>query len=205
MVVFGLCGGSGSGKSTVAAILSDVGGAVLDADRIYHELVDAPSPCVSALVAAFGEQILRADGGLDRRALSRIVFFGDGSEERRAKLNRITHSFVKQEIRLRIAALEQGGASFAVIDAPLLYESGLDADCDAVIGVLASDRVRIARMTQRDGITEQEAQRRIAVQLSNGELCARADVCIENDADAETLRTAVLALFRQLQQAYFMK
>ena len=200
MTVLGICGGSGSGKSTVADMLADFGVCVLDADRIYHELVDAPSPCVDALVDAFGTQILSQDGALDRRALSRIVFFGDGAGQRLRRLNAITHAFVKERIRQRIAALARQGERFALIDAPLLFESGLHTDCAAVIGVIAEDAVRIERMVRRDGISQEEAERRIRAQLSNDELRRRCDFCVQNDADVQTLGNAVRALWEHINK-----
>lgn len=204
MRVFGICGGSGSGKSTVSLILSRFGAYVLDADRIYHELVDAPSPCVSALADAFGTQILLSDGSLDRRALSRIVFFGEDAAHRLRRLNEIAHAFVKDEIRRRIGALDDTEGRFVIIDAPLLFESGLDRDCDAVIGVVADDDVRIERMTRRDAISVEEAKGRMKSQLSNTELYRLCDFCIENNGDVETLTERVAGLYEQLKQVYFM-
>ncbi len=204
MRIFGICGGSGSGKSTVARMLSRFGACVLDADRIYHGLVDVPSPCVSALADAFGTQILADDGSLDRRALSRIVFFGEQAPHKLRRLNEITHAFVKQEIRRRIGALDDSEGRFVIIDAPLLFESGLDKDCDAVIGVVADDDVRIERMTRRDSISVEEAKRRMQSQLSNTELHRLCDFCIENNGDTESLTECVTTLYEQLKQVYFM-
>ena len=204
VTVLGICGGSGSGKSTVASMLANYGACVLDADRVYHELVDAPSACVRALAEEFGEGIVAADGSLDRRALSRIVFFGDGAPQRLERLNAISHAYVKDAIHSRMADLAAEGVGCVVIDAPLLFESHLDADCDAVIAVIADDAVRVERMVRRDAITEEEAWRRIRAQLSNDELCRRCRFTVRNDGDTHALADALQALWEQLKQAYFM-
>ncbi len=183
MKIIGICGGSGSGKSTVSACFKKLGGAVFDADAIYHELVDHPSPCVTALAEAFGEGIL-TEGRLNRDALREIVF---SNEEKLRELNRISHSFVMEEIRRRMAAEMEKGTPFAVLDAPLLWEAGADEDCDLVVAVIADEEKRVERIMKRDGITEEAARRRISNQICDDELKIRCDAVLYNNGGMDEL------------------
>lgn len=184
MKIIGICGGSGSGKSTVSAYLSSFGGLYLDADSIYHELIGQPSPCVSALAEAFGTEIL--EGDIVNRAKLRSLVFND--DEKRRLLNSISHRFVIEEIEKRISNAETQGYPFAVIDAPLLFESGLDDRCDLTVAVLADRNTRIARIVSRDGISKEDAAIRIEKQLSDDQLKERCDAIIHNDGDLNELK-----------------
>ncbi len=189
MLTIGLCGGSGTGKNTVADAFLAAGIPVIDADAVYHEMVDRPSPLTAALAARFGDGILRPDGALDRVALRRIVF-GDKDEAKAAKadLDRLTHGEVLRVLRERLAAIAEGGALMAVVNAPLLLESGFDRECDFVVAVLAERRLRLRRLAARDGLTEEEAAARIGAQLGDDILSRRADaVLINNGTVAELL------------------
>ena len=183
MRVIGVCGGSGSGKSTVSACFSMLGGLVLDADAIYHELIDAPSPCVDAIVDAFGREVL-ADGKIDRSKLRSIVF---RDKEALRRLNMISHAFVGNEIDRRLKAAKSKGEAFCVIDAPLLLEAGMDAICDFVVAVVAPVETRIERIVSRDSISPEAARERISQQLPDEELYLRCDSVIRNDGDIDDL------------------
>ena len=197
MKVIGLCGGSGSGKGTVASCFLKRGIPSLDTDAIYHRLTDSPSPCLDELIGLFGKSILGKNGGLDRKALAEIVFASGGGKARRA-LNEITHRYVLQECRKEIAALRKKELPAVLIDAPLLFESGFDRECDLVIAVLADTKTRVLRVVARDGITEAEAKRRIAAQMPDEELAARADYLIRNDGSADELDREVASLIRKI-------
>ena len=164
MKIIGLCGGSGSGKGAVARIFSSFGILHIDTDRVYHEITSHPSECLDALVAEFGIEIA-PDGALDRARLREIVFSEPSSNEKLRRLNRISHKFVIAEIELLIENYKANGAKGVLIDAPLLFESGLDGRCEKVIAVTASKEVRIARIMLRDGITLDAARKRISAQL----------------------------------------
>ncbi|MBO7304035.1 MAG: dephospho-CoA kinase [Clostridia bacterium] len=181
MKVIGLCGGSGSGKGTVARLLMKYGIFTVDTDAVYHNITSHKSECLDALVAAFGEQILSKSGGLDRKRLSEIVFSGDNAAMRRAELNKIAHKYVLKATREKIAAFEASGAAAVTVDAPLLFESGFDSECDAVLAVLADENSRIARIMRRDGVTERDAVLRIRSQLPDEYLREKADYVIENN------------------------
>ncbi len=187
MKIIGLCGGSGSGKGTVAKMFSNFNIPSIDADAVYHELTDKPSDCLSELVREFGEGILNEAGTLDRAALGKIVFVGDTAETNRKKLNEISHRHVLANIRAGLSALDKKGVPAAIVDAPLLFESGFNLECDTVILVVADEKTRIQRIVERDNITEEAAKRRISAQLSDAELSGRVDYIIDNsEAFAKT-------------------
>ena len=189
MKIIGLCGGSGSGKGTVASLFAERGVLHIDTDRVYHRLTSGKSPCLDELCGLFGEGILSADGALDRRALSEIVFSERGSEAR-AMLNSISHRHVLAEVR-RIIKDAEGKYPAVIVDAPLLFESGFDEECDLVVAVTAKREHRIQRIISRDNITLEAAERRIEAQIGDSELILRADFVITNDTDVESLKGAV--------------
>ena len=191
MKVIGLCGGSGSGKGTVAEIFSVFGIPSIDTDKVYHELTSRKSECLDALVNEFGNGILNDAGGLDRRALSSIVF-GDGAAAvRRQTLNEITHKFVLERARNILKDFEDMGAKAAIVDAPLLFESGFDKECDIIIAVIADINVRIKRIMARDGITERSATLRVKTQLPDDYLSMRADYVIDNSGSLDDVEKNV--------------
>ena len=189
MKIIGLCGGSGSGKGTVASLFAERGILHIDTDEVYHRLTSGKSPCLDELCYAFGEGILSADGALDRKALSEIVFSGEGSKAR-ARLNAISHRHVVDEVR-KIIKYADGKYPAVLVDAPLLFESGFDTECDIVVAVTAKREHRIQRIISRDNITLEAAERRIDAQIGDSELISRADFVIANDSDVESLKGAV--------------
>ncbi len=182
--VIGLYGMSGSGKSAAAAYLASRGAEVIDCDAVYHEMVSAPSPCLAAIEKEFGSTVI-AGGALDRRALSKIVF---SHPARLARLNTITHIHVIDEVKKRIAASEK---RVCVIDAPLLYEAGAEALCDVVIAVTAPRDVRRTRIIARDGLTAEEADRRLDARDGAEETVARADIILENGGNFAAFEQAL--------------
>ncbi len=197
MLTIGLTGGSGCGKTAFADFFATPSTAILNADRIYHELTDTPSPCTEALAAEFGEEILSPDGSLCRKKLVPLVFGNTPAhDERLARLNEIAHRFVRAVVDERIDALRAEGCPVVILDAPLLFEAGMECLCDAVIAVLADASARIARIMQRDGLDENGARRRLAAQPPDSFYTDRADFVVYNDgnldhlrAEAESLRT----------------
>ena len=190
MRIIGLCGGSGSGKGAVAKILSLRGAKHIDADKVYHSMVSGPSALIDELSAEFGDSVVSADGGLDRKALASIVF-AEGAIDKQKKLNSITHKYVIDKIRALIDLYRSDGTCAVVVDAPLLFESGFDKECDSIICVIASKDIRISRIMARDGISAENAEKRIATQLSDEALIARCDHVIENNGSPELLEREV--------------
>nr|MDD6335137.1 dephospho-CoA kinase [bacterium] len=194
MRVIGIVGGIGSGKSTVAGYFAARGVPVLDADAIYHELTLPGEACWQALVAAFGRGILAPDGELDRPALAKVVFADD---KQRAHLNEITHPIVRREIVRRLELLRRSGTKWALIDAPLLYEGGLDSLCDQVWGVFAPMETRIARVMQRSGLTREQVIGRMNSQMADDQLAERVNHRIDNGGTLQETQAALHTLWME--------
>ena len=195
MKVIGLCGGSGSGKGAVSRIFAEIGIPSIDTDAVYREMTLSDSPCMRALRREFGKEVVNSLGGLDRTRLGSIVF---NDPSRLKILNKIAHSFILDETRRRLAVYSDDGFSAAIVDAPVLFESGFDAECDEIICVLADKETRINRIMSRDGISRDAAEKRIASQMSDDELISRCDHVIYNNADIESLREGILSLKNKL-------
>lgn len=191
MVKLGLTGPTGAGKSTVALLLSQRGIPLVDADAIARTVTAKGSPVLPALADAFGGDILLPDGSLDRKALAAVAF---SSKENTARLNALTHPAILARIR---AALERAKGDAVILDAPLLFETGLDALCDHTAAIVADDSVRLARITARDAISEEEAKKRMAVQPDTAFYAARADILLYNNGD-KTPAALAAALFEQI-------
>jgi dephospho-CoA kinase len=187
VVVIGLTGGIGSGKSTVAALLAARGAHVIDADQIARDVVEPGQPALLALVDRFGPGILDPDGRLDRPALAAVAF---ADEESRKALNGITHPAIGVELLRRLGvAQEVDPDGVAVLDIPLLAEGGRDRY--ALQGVIVVDTpvdVAVERLVHRRGFTEEDARARVAAQATREERRAIADVVIDNSGDEAALR-----------------
>lgn len=188
MLVIGLTGPSGSGKGALGKAFAKRGVPSLDTDAVYHELVDRPTACVKELAKAFGDFILDENGALCRAALASYVFCGtDEQKDRLTVLNTITHKYVLDACRAWLDAQKKKGYKAAIIDAPLLYESGFDQECDTVIAVLAPTEVRLARIMLRDSLSAEKARARILAQPNDDFYRSRADFIVSNDKDTAFL------------------
>lgn len=182
----GLTGGVASGKSTVSAILAELGAVVIDADLLAREVVARDTPGLAAVVAEFGEALLSPDGELDRPAMGRLVFADDAA---RRRLEAIVHPLVFE----RIVALEEAAGEHDVVvhDIPLLVESGRADTFDAVLVVDAPHEEQVARMVRDRGWTEDEARARIAAQATREERLGVATHVIDNTGTLDELRARV--------------
>ena len=199
MLLIGLTGGSGSGKSCVADELRRRHFKTFDADLEYHMLIEKDSPCTQALSKEFGQDILLKNGGIDRKKLADIVFASTPErEERISLLNRITHRYVIERVHAWVAACRAEGALLAILDAPTLIESGLDRECDAVIAVTAPMDLRKERIIKRDQIDAYAAQKRLDAQPEESFYTKRADFVIVNRGDQSSLITQVDQICRVL-------
>ena len=196
MTVIGVTGPSGAGKSLFCSYLEELGCLHLDCDKIYHDLVDSPSECTRALEAEFGSSVIKPDGGLDRVALGSIVF-AEGAEKLRARLNEITHAFVLAEVRKAIRGTDK---TYAVIDAPLLFEADFDRECDLTVALLASPELRLSRLTRRDDRTEESLRARMKAAPADVFYSSRATYTIINDGDAEKLRHDAERILREARK-----
>lgn len=191
MKVIGLCGGSGSGKGAVSGIFAEIGIPSIDTDAVYREMTLSDSPCMRELRDEFGDEVVNSQGGLDRARLASIVF---NDPSRLKTLNKIAHSFILDETRRRLAKYSDEGLPAAIVDAPVLFESGFDKECDEIICVLADRDVRTTRIMSRDGITRDAAEKRIASQMPDETLISKCDHVIYNNSDIESLREQILSL-----------
>lgn len=189
----GLTGGVGSGKSTVSAMLDELGAVIIDADVIAREVVAKGTPGLEQVVEAFGEELLTDEGDLDRSRMGEIVF---AEEERRRVLEGIIHPLVFE----RIVELEQSSSEDDVVvhDIPLLAESGNAYDFDAIVVVDAPDETRIERMVHDRGWTREAAESRIAAQASRDERLAIATHVLDNSGSLDDLRAQVTKLYSEL-------
>lgn len=195
MLVIGLTGPTGAGKGAVAAIFEGYGIPVINADRVYHELITPPSSCLRELREAFGKGILLPDGSLDRRTLGGIVFNDPAARER---LNAITHRYVMEEVKTRMERFRRDGIPVAVFDAPQLFEAGAQKACTAVISVLADRGLRLERIMVRDNISAEAAMRRILAQKSDEFFRAHSDYIIENNGNVELLAPQIRRILKEL-------
>ena len=177
--IIGLTGPTGAGKGVVSGICRRWGIPSIDTDAVYHALLEPPSACLDGLVASFGTGICNPDGTLNRPALSAIVF-APGAGDKLELLNRITHGFVLDKVRTLCRAQEEAGAPAVLVDAPLLYESGFDRECDRVLAVLAAPDTRLCRIMARDDISLNAALARLRAQKPD-DFYARADGILYND------------------------
>ena len=192
-MIIGLTGESGAGKSTVARLLEMNGFYIIDCDAISRTL-DTDRNYISAIEREFGASAVNFYGGVkrvNRKALGALVFGRDAAPGGVAKLNAISHPIIIAKVHESIALAKAAGKS-AVIDAPLLFEAGLDAVCDVTVGVTAPRDVRIARLSARDGIDADTAMKRFANQKSEDFLRSNCTYIISNDGGSEALAAKVL-------------
>lgn len=183
-VLFGLTGGVASGKSTVARRFAARGLDVIDADQVARDVVEPGTDGLAAVVQAFGEGVLTAEGRLDRPALGKLVF---GDPEARRRLEGLLHPRIAMETQRRAAALAEGGKALACYEAALLVENGMQDAFRPLVVVSLPPEVQRARLMARDGATEEEAQRRIDAQLPLAQKVAVADHVIDNTGDLDAL------------------
>ena len=193
MLKVGLTGGIGAGKSEVSRLLVERGAVLIDADRIAREVVAPGTPGLAAIVEAFGEDVLAADGSLDRPKLGSIVF---ADQQKLAVLNSIVHPLVGARSR----ELEEAAAEDAVVvhDVPLLTENGLAPLYDVVIVVDASPGTQLDRLVRLRGMAEEDARARMAAQATREQRRAIADIVIDNDVPLAELQRRVKDVWAQL-------
>lgn len=199
LLLVGLVGRAGSGKSTVAAALAGLGALVLDADAIGHEVTDRDPAVREAMLRDYGPAVYLDDGRLNRRLVATKVFADAGALER---LNALVHPRILRRLRERIAALPaEGFRGTVVIDAALMLDWAFERECDAVLAVVAPEEAQVARLVRARGWTEAEAKRRLAAQRPNDWFAAAADEVIDNRGTEAELAAAAAAALERLSRA----
>ena len=195
MKVFGLTGGIASGKSTVAAMLREVGAVVLDADQIAREVVEPGQPALAQIAARF-PGVVGPDGRLDRSRLGARVF---GSTAEREALNAILHPIIQAEVLARTQALAAQGVAQVVYDAALLIENGQHQTMDGVILVTAPREVQVSRVMARDGLTRAQAEARVNSQLPLEAKLKHATWVIDTAGDREQTRELARKVWQSIR------
>ena len=195
MEIIGLTGGIGTGKSTVSNFLREKKFAIVDADKISREVVEPGRPLLKELEEAFGSGIIREDGSLDRKGLAAIVF---NDVEQRKLMDSIMHKEILAEMRRSMENYqEQGIHQGIIIDAPLLFEIGLEKWCSQVWLVTADMDVRIQRVCARDNAVPAEVEARIRNQMSDDEKRKLSDEILDNSGTLENLHKQITDLLTE--------
>ncbi|MBE6685716.1 MAG: dephospho-CoA kinase [Ruminococcaceae bacterium] len=178
MLTIGLTGTSGSGKGYLYQYLFGEDVAFCDTDSLYHSMISRPGECVDALKKEFGDVVVNNRGGIDRNALASIVF---NDTEKLEALNRITHTLILERIRQAVFMAQLQNIKYFYVDAPLLFESGFDKECDFTVGVTAPLEIRVKRVMERDGITLKKALERFKNQKDDSFFRENCDFTVIND------------------------
>lgn len=188
-MIIGITGGTGCGKTTLLETIENMGGLVLDCDKIYHELLLSDREMLSAIENRFPGTV--RDGVLQRKKLGMIVF---ADENALLDLNRITHSAVKKEVLRRLECKPK----LAAIDAIGLFEGGLAELCEVTVAVTAPEEIRLQRLMARDGISAEYAKKRIAAQHEESWFRERCDYVLENNSTKEDFQSKCIAFLRDI-------
>lgn len=205
MPVIGLTGNIGSGKSSVARLLRDLGAKVVDADQVAREVVLPGAPALAELAREFGPDILDLDGSLDRKKMGSIVFADPSA---RTRLNQITHPRIKEAIDSVISSFRQAPyatspSGVLVIEAPLLIEVGLDRQVDEVWVVKIDEDKQVERLVARDTLNTKEVRNRIAAQLPQAVKLKYARRVIDNSGDFLNTKKQVARVWGEFQEEHF--
>ncbi len=196
MLKIGLTGGSGSGKGEFSRIFDTYDGCFsLDTDKIARQTTEKGCECLDKLAECFGKEILNDDGTLNRKKLASIAFT---DKEKHQKLNQITHFYILKEIEKWICDMQEKGAVAAVIDAPLLFESGCDRLCDITVGVLSPYDVRLYRIMSRDSIDETAARTRLDSRPGDNFFKEKCDFVLENDGSLQEFQKKTKELLEHI-------
>ena len=195
MKVIGLTGGIGSGKSTVALFLAELGAVIVDLDRVGHEVLNKGSGAYKRAVGEFGEDILKASGEIDRNKLGRIVF---NSHEALTRLNRIVHPAIDNIVNSEIEKYRRQGVKVVVLEAAAMLEAGKTGQVDELWVTVAPEATALRRVLERGGLSEEEIKARIKAQLPNKERIKQADVVINTDCTLDELKARVTGEWEKL-------
>lgn len=184
VMVVGLTGQTGAGKSTVSKVFAANGFAVINADHVARDVVEKGSRCLAEIEDFFGKAVISDDGTLNRKALAAIVFSDRSKLE---MLNSITYPYITSSILKKIRLYASRDEKLILLDAPTLFESRADDFCEIIISVLADPDIREKRIISRDGLTAEQAQKRMNSQLDEEFFGSHSDYIIHNNGDLDTV------------------
>ncbi len=193
--VIGLTGQTGAGKSTLSEMFTQHGIPVVNADRVARETMEQSKDCLMDLVLEFSTEVIHPDATLNREKLAAICF---SDKKKLRRLNEITFPYIIEAIRGKLREVS-ADAEMVVLDAPTLYEAGMDKDCDQVVAVIADRQTRLERIIQRDNMTQEAAQRRVDAQNPNEFYTSKANHVVTNDGDLDSLRLSFIGLMDQIR------
>ena len=197
MKIIGLTGGIGTGKSTVSAYLAQKGCKIIDADLISHQMTEAGSPCLAEIKDAFGEDVFLRDGNLDRKKVGRLVF-ADATKKKTLE-QIITRRVIEKTLQI-LQDCRARQEALVVLDAPLLFECGMQRYTDETWLVVCRTETRLRRIAARDGLAEEDIQKRIANQMSTEQKEKLADYIIDNSRDLAWLYAQIDTLLAKSEQ-----
>lgn len=200
VLVVGLTGQTGAGKSTVSKVFSDNGFAIINADLISRKVVEKGTKCLEEIVDIFKDSILNSDGTLNRKALGNIVFTDKTKLE---MLNTIIYPYITSEILNEIKHLSDSGKKLVLLDAPTLFESHADDFCEIIISVLSDEEIREERIIKRDGLTKKQANDRMNSQLDAEYFASHSDYVIENNDTLESLSSISKEVSDKIKYYYY--
>ncbi len=199
-MIIGLTGGIASGKSTVSKMMADLGAKIIDADQVARQVVEPGEPTLHKIVDRFGEEILHADGTLDRKKLGNIVF---RDQTARMDLNQIIHPAIRTQMKKQLDDALQSGEKCIVMDIPLLFESERskrEYPLDKILVVYVPEPIQIKRLMDRDGIDETLARQKINSQIPMEEKKDMGDAYIDNSGTLESTKKQLLSILKQWRE-----
>lgn len=197
MVVIGLTGGSGVGKGCVCREFLKYNINSIDTDQTARQVCGVDKPCLKELVSTFGNIILNEDGTLNRKQLASIAF---ADKDKHETLNKITHYYILNEVRAWLDTQRTAGHIAAIVDAPLLFESGFDKECDIIIAVTAPREKRLERLLLRDNIPLEAIELRLSKQWNDEFYTKKSNFVIRNNDSLEDIAEQVKQIYNQLFQ-----
>lgn len=189
--VIGLTGRSGAGKGAACEIFKKYSIPAIDTDAVYHGILAEKGACTDELVAAFGVEILNENGLIERKKLAARVFGKENTPALLHSLNSITHKYIMAKVWGTVRVLREDGARAVLIDAPQLFEAGLEKEVDLTLGVIAPDALCVERIMARDGISHEQATKRLAAQHDNDYFRTHCTAVIENTGSLAALETQI--------------
>jgi len=195
MKVIGLTGGIASGKSTVASILLEFGATIIDADQVAREIVESGQPALQDICKAFGEDVLLADGALNRRGLGEIIF---NDSVKRQILDSIMHPRIIEECQKKLECYKQAGKQLVILEVPLLIEMGMNTMVDEIWLVAIDPQIQINRLIKRDDLSRGQALKRIESQMPLEEKMLMADTIIDGQLNIDELRYYLRTLWNNV-------